>query len=372
MANPIERLSNLGYGAMIPEVTPGVALTPNVFIKYYKNTLNLNVNLDEDNPVAGVRSNPFNQYPGMRSYEGALDVLAEPNNAEHFFNMLLAAGSITGGSDPYTHPFTEGLSASYTMEFQKGQIVERYFGVQAEDIESAWNKNKMQFNINVSALGSFIVGQIATVATTTITLDTTKDPSPTKGLVAGDLVRVMKSDGSSTLDTTIAVAGVNADGITLTLGASAAAFAAGDFIFLRAQTPSYVDLTPFMWARTQFQFGTSASAALSAAQLRLETGSKWKITHKFNKKQGEDRSGSFDPASLARLQTEAELTLKMFFDQPQKLMNYLNIASTSALVIKHFSGSNHELRVTFNQLRYKMDKRDIESAKLVYEEITGR
>lgn len=364
-----ERLGNLGYGALIKEVTAGVPLTPTTFFQFYKSTINTDLKLDEDNPIAGVRSNPFNQFMGMREHSGQLTVLGEPNTLQYFLDMLLAAGSITGGGDPYTHPFTEGLSNSYTLDLAKGQIVERFWGVQAEALESTWNKNKMELNVDISARGSFLSRQITSISTVTLVLDISYDPNPTTGLVTGDLVRIIKADGSSTLDTTVSSI---TNGTTVVLAASAAAFAAGDSIVLRPQTPSYSILAPFLWARTQFQFGASASAALSAAQLQLETGSKWKISHKFEKKGGSDRSGSFDPASLVRLQTEADLTLKMFFDNPNKLQQYLNVASTNALVIKHFSGSNHELRVTFNQLRYKMDKRDLDSAKIIYEEITGR
>ena|SRR5579862_2993497 len=109
MPTPTEQLANLGYAAIIKEATPGVALTPNFFFKIYKGDITPNMNLDEDNPVAGVRSNPFNQFPGMRSYEGKIEALAEPNSAEYLFDMLLAQGAITG-TNPYTHPFTEGLS----------------------------------------------------------------------------------------------------------------------------------------------------------------------------------------------------------------------------------------------------------------------
>lgn len=367
---PIERLGNLGYGAMIKEATAGTPLTPTTFFQFYKSTLNTDLKLDEDNPIAGVRSNPYNQFMGLREHVGSIEALAEPNTAELWFDMLLAAGNITGGGDPYTHPYTEGLSNSYTMDFLKGQIVERFWGVQAENIECSFNKNKMVLKIDVSARGSFLVRKIATVSTTTITLDTAYDPAPNKGLVASDLVRIQKSDYSSLLDTTVMT--VNADGITVVLGASAASFATGDLIFLRAATPSFSILTPFLWARTEFRFGATASAGLSATQLQLESGSKWKVSHKFNKKGGEDRSGSFDPPSLARLQTEAELSLKAFYDQPTRLMNFLNVASANALVIRHFSDSNHELRLTFNQLRYKMNKRELDSAKLIYEDITGR
>lgn len=363
-----ERLANTGYGAMIPEALAGVALTPNIFFQFYKSTLNTNLNLDEDNPIAGVRSNPFNQFMGLRSHEGDLEVLAEPNTAQYFLDMIFAKSAVSGAG-PYTHPFTEGLSNSYTMDFAKGQIVERYFGVMAEEITPVWDKNKMKFSIKVSARGSFLAGQIATAVTTTITLDTSKDPTPTRGLVVGDLVRIYKFDGSTQLDTTIAT--VNADGITLTLGASAAAYVAGDFIFLRPQTAAYTIKTPFLWARTEFRFGASASAALSAAHTPIENGAgKWKLMHKFEKKQGSDRSGSFDPASLVRLQTDGEVALKLFFDTPNELVRWLNVGS-QALVIRHFSESGYELRITFNQLKYKTHKRDFDSGKIIYADIDG-
>ena len=365
----IERLGNLGYCALGVEATKGTAVTPATFLQIYKSTMNTDLKPDEDNPIAGVRSMPYQMFMGMREHTGQIDVLAEPNTAEYLFDMMLKAGGITGGADPYTHPFTEDLANSYTMDILKGQIVERYWGVEAEKITSSFNKNKMQFQVDISARGSFIVRKIATVSTATLTLDTGYDPSPSTGLVASDLVRIMKADGSTTLDTTVTSI---TDGVTVVLGTSAAAYAAGDFIFLRAQTPSFSVLPPFLWSRTQFQFGASASAALSATQLQLETGSKWELDHNFEKKQGADRSGSFDPASLVRLQTNANLTLKAFFDQPQILEKYLEVAKTEALVIRHFSGSNHELRLTFNQLNYKLDKREIDSAKIIYEELTGR
>lgn len=366
-----ERLANLSYGAMIPEVTPGVPLTPNIFFPFYKNSLNTDLHLDEDNPIAGIRSAVFQQYMGQREHTGALEVLAEPNTTKYWLDMLFAQGNVSGGG-PYTWPYTEGLSKSYSMDFAKGQIVERFFGVMAEDMSPIWDKNKMKYGLGVSARGSFLVGQVATISTVTITLDTTKDPAPTKGLVAGDLVRVIKADGSSSLDTTIAASGVNADGITITLSASAAAYAAGDFLVLRPQTPSYVLKTPFLWARTEFRFGSSAAGALAAAHTPIENGAgKWKLSHKFEKKGGSDRSGSFDPASLVRLQTDADVNLKMFFDAPNELQRFLNVGSQYC-VIRHFSESGYELRITLNQLKYKAHKRDLESGKIIYADIDGR
>jgi hypothetical protein len=227
----------------------------------------------------------------------------------------------------------------------------------------------MRYDVDLSALGSFKVGQIATVATTTITLDTAYDPAPTKGLVVSDVVRIMKADGSTTLDTTIAT--VNADGITLVLGASAAAYSAGDFIFLRLATPSLTILPPFNFARTQFQFATTASSALSAAQTNLESGSKWKLSNMFEKKGGSDRSGSFDPISLVRTMAEAQMTVKVFFDQPQDLNRFMRVTG-QACVVRHYvvsGGNTYELRVTLNNIIQKASKRPLETGKIVYNEI---
>lgn len=367
-----ERLANLGYGALKKEATPGTPVTPNLFFPLYKESLLTDLHLDEDNPIMGVRSKPFQVFMGMRSHTGGLQVLAEPNTAEYFLDMLLAAGSITGGGDPYTHPFTEGLSNSYTVDLLKGQIVFRFWGVQAEDLAVGFEKDKGVFDLNVSGLGSFSVRKIATVSTTTITLATDYEPiAPNKGLVANDLVRIMSaSNPSTTLDTTIS--SVNADGITVVLGASAAAFNPGDYIFLRAQTPSYSLLSPILWSRTQFQFATSASAALAqaaSAQTNIEESTgKWKITHAFDNKEGAHRSGSFDPSSLPRTQTGAMVNIKKFFDTPEDLQRFLSVTGY-ALVVRHFSGSNHEIRLTLNNIYSKMQKPPLETGKIIYNEI---
>src|SRR6266496_3220331 len=215
-----ERLGNLGYLLMGKETTKGTAVIPSTAIPIYKESFNTMLNHDEDNPIVGLNVMPYNMYMGLRDHEGSFTALGDPNVAQYLFDMLLTQGTVTG-ANPYTHPYTVGSSAkSYTIDILKGQVVHRYFGVEAEEMDVAFNKNKMELTPKVSALGSFIVREIATVSTTTITLTTAYDPAPNKGLVATDLVRIMKADGSSSLDTTVST--VNADGITVVLGASAA------------------------------------------------------------------------------------------------------------------------------------------------------
>jgi len=364
----VERLGNLGYLGLAGEVTKGTPVTPTAFVPLYKETLGTDLKLDENNPIVGTKFKPYNAFMGQREHIGTIEVLAEPNTAEYFFDMLLTAGAITGVG-PYTHPFTLSPTTqpkSYTIEFLKGQVVHRFWGVEAEIIEPAWDKNIMKFNITLSALGSLSVREIASVNTTTITLKTDYDQTPNKGFVVGDIVRVMKSDGSTTLDTTIGT--VNADGITLVLGASAASYAAGDFIFLRSLTPSLTTVTPFEWARTQFCFASTAATALTATQTNVEQGSKWKVEHTFENKAGAHRSGSYDPVSLPRLQGVATANIKKFFDYPDELNRFLKVGGY-ALVIRHYSETGYELRITLNNIIQKINKRPLETGKLIYQEI---
>jgi hypothetical protein len=263
--------------------------------------------------------------------------------------ITFSAGVSSGNTQ---HSFTLSNTAnpnSYTIDVSSGNVVTRYWGVEASKLAPVWNKNELQWKVSVSALGSFQSRTIATVATTTLTLDTTYDPTPNKGLVVGDLVRIYKSSTGATLDTTIAT--VNADGITVTLGASAAAFAPGDTIQLRPATQTLNLLPPFLWAKNYWQFGATAAAALAAAQTRLEQGSNFAIMHKFESDDGAMRSGGFDPAALVRTTGDLDVTIKKFFDTNEDIINFNNLVKT-AVQIRHLAGATnqYEMRVTANNM----------------------
>lgn len=368
-----ERVGNLGYFGLVKETTIGTALTPTDYIPIYKESMDTKLNLVGDTPIFGNKFERFQMLQGQRSHEGSIEVMAEPNTIAKLADMLLLQGTASGAG-PYTHPYTLGATtAGYTCDISTGNVVSRYIGVQASGFTPSWDKNEMRANLTISALASFQGREIATISTTTITLKTDYDPVPNKGLVIGDLVRLYKSAGGITLDTTVAT--VNADGITVTLGASAASFAAGDFIFLRPATPSFTTLTPFLWAKTLIGFGATASAALTAAayttQTRLEQGTNWNIMHKFENNAGADRSGGFDPAALVRTVGDITFKAKKFFDTPEDLENFNNL-NKSAVVIRHLSGlaNQYELRITINHV--KTDGKvvpDIQSNNVNYSDI---
>jgi hypothetical protein len=347
-----ERLSNLGYMAVIKEATKGTPLTPTTFIHLYDENMNTNGNFLDQKPVSGNKAATQAVLQGQRSHKGDVTVQCEPNTIGYLLDMLLTRSGTTG-SNPYTHTFV--LSAtqnpnSYTIDISTGNIVSRYWGVEASKLSPNWNGVELQAKISLSALGSFQGREIATVATTTLTLKTDYDPVPNKGLVVGDLVRVYKSSTGATLDTTIAT--VNVDGVTITLGASAAAFAAGDMIYLRPATATYTEQPTFLWPKTKFRPGATAAAALSATPLAVEKGSAFNIMHSFESDDGAMRSGSFDPFALVRTTGDIDLSIKRFFDTPEDIQNFNSLAKT-AWVIQHLSGSTnqYEFRVTVNHVK---------------------
>ncbi len=363
-----ERLGNLGYLMLGKETTKGTPVIPSITMPLYRETLNTNLNHDEDNPIVGLRVMPYAMYMGQRTHEGSFTVLGEPNTAQYIFDMLLQQSSVTG-ANPYTHPFVVGDAKSYTVDILKGQVVHRYFGVEAEEVEVGFNKNKMELTPKVSARGSFTVREIGSINTNTITLTTSYDPTPNKGLVVNDNVRIISASSGNTVVTTT-VTTVNADGVTVVLG-SASGATVGDYLVISAATPALNTLNPFLWARTEYRFGTTAASALSATHTPIEDGSgKWKVINPFENSGGSPRSGSFDPAALPRLQANAEIDVKTFFDVPDTANDFLGVKG-KALVVRHFAGASnqYELRLTFNNCIIKDAKRELDSGKIIYHEL---
>ena len=367
-----EQLSNLGYLALVKEATTGVVpSTPNIYTPLFDESIVFDTGLTEDLAAFGSKAKVYNVLPGRRSYEGEITVTAEPNTAAHLFNALLSQGTSTG-SGPYTYPFVLSgsvLPRTYTIDVAKGRVVHRYIGAQISSIGTAFKENEMQLKLKVSALSSFIVREIASIATTTITLTSTFSDfsgTPTTGLIVGDLVSIISASGAiSDLQTTVA----SITSTTVVLGASAAAFAAGDQIVIRAASaPSLATVTPFLWSRSEYRFGITAAAAFSNTHTPLESGTEWTVTHSFNDAKGEWRSGSFNPASLARKTGEIALKFKKFFDSSNDLNN-LHKNAKNSVVCRHFSETGYELRVTINNFKVKDVVPKFKVGELFYSEM---
>lgn len=366
---PQEISGNSGYLALARETTKGVAVTPDTYVPMYDESLSTDNQLDTNSVVYGNKAARLLVTPGVREHSGDFTVLAEPNTTHQLFDMLLTQGEVTG-TGPYTHPFTAEFTnpASYTVDLSAGNQVFRYAGVQASEISPDFQKSELHWKVTVSALKSFLGAEIDSAVDETVTLKTPVNyPNPTELLEEGDLVAVVKaSDGTRTNFT---IASKTATTVTLD---SAPTVAAGDMLILRPATPSYAtDLTPFTWPQTQFCFGQDAASALAATHTPLEQGSTWTMQHPFDNDGGEARSGSFDPASLARGKSaDATFKLKKFFYSTEEIRAYRSIAK-QALVIRLFAGSNYECRFTFNKLTISAggDKPPISADETLYQEL---
>jgi hypothetical protein len=327
MANHGPWVGNLGYCAFATETTPGTAVTPTVFTQM---------------PIAGIPFETYQVTAGLRGHKGDIEIIAEPDTATELFDAFASRGTITG-SGPYTYPYTiSGTSVpnSKTMDISTGNVIKRFVGVQASKLSPTYNKNQIMIKASLGA-GPY-----------TINFDPTYDTNPTSKLVVGDLLSFYHP---GTAATTSAVVATIPTALSITVVASVGSYVAGDIVYLRPQTPSFTLLNPFLWSNTQFCFGATASAALSAAQTRVESGSTWELDYMFENDSGSPRSGNADPAALIRTVATSSLTIKKFFDTPDDIINF-NQLNQTACVIRHFAyagageATAYEMRISLNHL----------------------
>lgn len=368
-----ERNAAVGYAAIKKETTVGTPVIPDTYTPYYKQSIMTDFHVMEDMPVYGNRFKRFQSLRGSRSHGGQITVMAEPDTAARWLDMLLNK-SATSGAGPYTHTFglsNTTLPNSYTLDVSLGSQVVRFWGIQASNLNIAWEDEKMQFEVDVAGLGSFHGREIASISTTVLTLKTDYDPEPTKGLVATDTVKVISADGLTSTNFTVS----SITATTVTLNATAAAFAAGDMIVLRPATPSLSIQTPFLWGKTHFFFSTTAALAVTASgttsnQVRLEPGTELSVAWEFEDDEGSKRSGAFDPASLIRTVGDYSFKIKKFFDNPDDLKKWNSLEKQALHMISYVGSTNqYALKVTLNKMIATTNPIETESNATVYQEV---
>jgi len=353
-------VGNRGYLALKKQVDKDTAIVPTVFVPYYQESMATINTKHRQNTVKGNRNAAQDTHQGLRSHGGSVTVLAEPNTAAHFLNMLMTVAAPSGGG-PYTYVATVGDSeVYYTVDIKKGKYIERYIGVKANSLKPVYQDNTMQLEIALSALASFKVATVASVAGSgpyTINLNVDYDPTPTKGLVVGDIIEV--GGINAVVDSIASVS-------SITVSEDVSALAGGEQLFLRAQTPSYTLLTPFSWARTEYRFGADASAALSATHTPLDDGTEWELVHSNEADEGANTTGSYDPSDIRRTTFDATVTTVRVFEALTNVEDFLD-NNKKALVIRMFAGNTttYEMRLTFNNLKITEQTKESASDSIV-------
>jgi len=369
-----EKQASLGHCAIGLEPSSGSPVVPDVFVPLYSEDVAVNINVDDDNPIVGIREARYKVFRGQEDYQGTIRILAEPKTAPHLFNMLLLKGTSTGTpTTGFTHPFTLGKPDSYTLEINKGDIPFRFFGVEAKAITPAFEENKMVLEVSLSALGQFSVARITSAASTTIVLDDSERANPADGLVAGDTLRLYDVSAGTYED--VVLSDIASDGKTLTVASISGTYVEGDYLWLKPLSPSYSLDEPFNWGRTEFRFASGSAAALSATQVRVEKGSSWNLMHNLEDEAGAKRSGKYRPEALVRTTGDLEVNLKKFFKDGQEQGRFLHRLSR-ALVIRHFSpsdagsdGTDSELRITVSEFYARENTVPLATGEIVYNNI---
>jgi len=372
-----DRLSNLGYMAIGKETTKGTPVTPDVFIPLYEESMTTNPNLDMDNPIMGNRFARYFNFQGQRDHQGVVTVMGEPKTLPHLLNMILKKGS-TSGSGVYTHPYTldndQPSEASYTIEIVKDGVTFRFYGVEISKISPVFENNTLRLNLNMSALGQFSIAPISSASGSgddNVVLATDYDSSPNTGAVVGDtLVLVKTTSGSSETYEEVEISAVDSDGVSLTTEEITGTYTTGDYCYIKKQTPSYSLGEPLKWSGTEFRFGDTALAALTATQTRVEQGSTFNLLNNFEDDAGTKRSGDLDPAALVRTIGDIELTIKKTFKDYKEYERFISMRKRS-IVIRMFgeviSGSDkNELRITINNLKIKNSPAPLRTGEIIY------
>jgi hypothetical protein len=194
-----ERNQAAGYMAIGRQTAPLTPVTPNILTPFYKQSLETMVNLIQDKPVYGNKFEIFQSLQGMRSHKGQITVMAEPYTAMYWLDQILTLVSTTGAGPSYTRTYQLSNTvdpAYYTYDLNLVSQVVRFFDVSASKLSMPFTNEEMQFDLTVSALGSYYAREIASIAGQVITLTTSYDPSPTTGLVVGDLMAAKSTDGT--------------------------------------------------------------------------------------------------------------------------------------------------------------------------------
>lgn len=358
-------VGNVGYCIIGKQTDKDTAVTPSIAIPITQENLTTNANKHLQATIKGNRNQYQDVNVGQRSHTGSITALAEPNTTAHLLNMLLTKGN-TSGSNPYTHPFTVGQTEKYyTVDVKKGRYIQRFIGVKANSLNYTQQDNVIYWEMGLTGLKSFMVAKAASVSGTgpyTVTLKTDYDPSPTDGLTTSDTL--IWWDGSAEVEVTIASI---VDGVSFTTSVDVSALSADDEFYLKAQTPSFTLLSPFLWSKTEFRFGATASAAASADHTPLDQGSVFTLTHNNEDDNGAMTSGSLDPSDLRRTTFIAGLhTDRVFLD----ISDYRRYVENEkrACVVKMFSGASNQysFTLTLNNIKSTNQPRDAAADAVVH------
>jgi len=331
-------LADKSYLALKPQSVSTTPVIPTHFTPLVSESIRVSPNFTADRRMKGLDWKSDDLLKGSRSIEGDIVIYGDPDNLGHILNMFYAKGSTTGdAANGYTHPFTVGDGKSYCLEISRGEFAQRIYGVRGEDLKLEFDDNKLKATLAIKGLGQFYTASLAIALTgagmTTAVLSTDYDLRPSDGLVAGDVIRIVETAGT-TVDVTLLT--VNADGKTVTFASTAITAVVGKAVFLKAQTPSYSALAePLYFGNTLAGISDTSANADTAAATRATATPCYNLSMEFkNNLLAESASGATGPSVLLNQVKEAAIEVSRLFTDPTQFQKWLeNIKQAITVII---------------------------------------
>jgi len=354
-------LADKSYLAVKPQSVAGTPVIPTIFIALISESIRVNPNFTADRRMKGLDWKSDELLKGSRKIEGDISIFADPDALGHLLNMTYAKGSTTGdASNGYTHPFTPGDGKNYSLEIARGTFAQRIWGVRADNLKLEFQDNKMVATVSIKALGQFYTVSLALALTgaaqTSAVLSTDYDLRPTDGLVAGDVIQIKETAGT-TVNVTLLT--VDADGKTVTFASTAITAAVGNAVALVAQTPSYgTQREPLYLGNTLVGFAATSALADTAAATKAAATPCYNLSTNFkNNLLDSPASGSTGPSVLLNQVKEADIEASQLFTDPiqyQKWIEYVKQAITfisTGRFIKSDLTTSEKLTVKYHKLK---------------------
>ncbi len=368
-------LTDNSYLALKPETTPGTAVIPDTFVPLVSESIKSDVAFKADRRMKGLSWKSDDLLQGERKHEGDIVVYADADNLGHLLNMTLSKGTTTGNATGYTHPFTVGEPDSYTIEIQKGPFAIRYFGVKADSLRLEFEDGLLKATASVKARGQFSVATLKEAlsgSVTSLKLAHNYDDRPNTGLAVGDKITI-KLDSGAYQDITLT--SVNVDGETVGFASSSITAAAGNPIYLKAQTPSYTNLSkPLTRGDTLVGIAATSALATTAAGAKSTATPIYDLVIDIkNNLFDAPATGSKDPYQLLTQLRESQITISRLFeseDQRQKWFDMTKQAITMIILGSVITGgtTKEQLTIKFHKVKLLENNYTAELGSLIQED----
>lgn len=370
-------LADKSYIALKVQSDATTPVKPTIHFPLVSESIRVNPNYAADRRMKGLDWKSDELLRGERKIEGDIVLYGDALALGHILNMTYNKASTSGDSDGYTHAFVPGDGDSYTIEIPRGGYAQRIWGVRGDRVKFDYVDNKLQATVSIKALGQFYAARLGAAlsgSSTSLSLSTEYDLRPTDGLKIGDVIMLVKDDASVV---ELTLTSVDANGVDVGFSSASITAAAGNAIFLKAQTPSIGSFKePLYMGNTLVGFGADSSDADTAASAKATATPCYNLALTLaNNLFDAAATGSMGPAQLLNQVKEAQLELSQIFNDPTQYATWLaNIKQAITAIAKGraitSAGTPESLTVKLHKAKLMTNEEPLEVGSYIFDRQT--